>query len=175
MGIPRRSSGASSGPGSNWRRELGWLQAGTIAPVPGQGLPEHEPARGFNRGHGHAACPSTRRAALLPPRAARIPGQHDNVLRNASSYPAPCIAVFILKVTVKQHPYYSDISRIAATGLPPALCFSGRGQQQEIRNCFYVASELCRLNEPTNPAVPACVLLALLSTRSIKLLTGCCL
>lgn len=96
-------------------------------------------------------------------------------LRNALCYPAPCIAVFVLKVTVKQHPYYGDISRIAATGLPPALCFSGRGQQQEIKNCFYVASERCRLNEPTNPAVPARVLLALLSTRSIKLLTGCCL
>ena len=152
-----------------------WLQGCTGAPVPGWGLPEHELPRGFNRGRGCAACPSARRAALLPPRAARVPGQQEKELRNASSYPAPCIAVFILKVTVKQHPHYSDISRIAATGLPPALCFSGRGQQQEIKNCFYVASELCRLNEPTNPAVPACVLLALLSTRSIKLLTGCCL
>lgn len=115
-------------------------------------------------------CPPPPQAA-----AARVPGLQEKGLRNASSFPTPCVAVFILKVTLTQHPYYGDISGIAAAGLPPALCCSGRGQQQEIKNCFYVASELCRLNEPTNPAVPACVLLALLSTRSIKLLTGCCL
>lgn len=103
-----------------------------------------------------------------------LPGQ-QNGLRNAPSYPTPSIAAVILEVTVKQHPHYGDISRIAATGLPPALCFSGRGQQQENKIWFYVASELCWLNEPTNPAVPARVLLALLSTRSIELLTGCCL
>lgn len=90
--------------------------------------------------------------------------QWETGLRNASSCPARCASVFILKVTVKQRPHYGDISRIAATGLPPALCFSGRGQQQEIKTCFYVASKLCQLNEPTNPAVTECVLLTLLST-----------
>lgn len=54
----------------------------------------------------------------------------------------------------KLHPHYSDTGRKAAVGLPPALCCSGRGQQQEIKNCFSVASEPCGLNEPTNPAAP---------------------
>lgn len=54
----------------------------------------------------------------------------------------------------KHHPYYSGTGRKAAVGLPPALCFSGRGQQQEIKNCFSVAPEPCGLNEPTNPAAP---------------------
>lgn len=119
------------------------------------------------RGTGRAVRPHTVTAPLLP-------GQ-QNGLRNAPSYRAPSIAAVVLEVTVKQHLHYGDISQIAATGLPPTLCFSGRGQQQENKNWFYVASELCRLNEPTNPAVPARVLLALLSTRSIELLTGCCL
>lgn len=113
--------------------------------------------------------------AALPAPAAHLPGQQERGLKNSPSCAAPCIAVFISKGTVNQRLCEGDISRIAATGLPPALCFSGRGQQQEIKTCFYVASELCRLNEPTNPAVPARVPLALLSTRSVKLLTGCCL
>lgn len=52
--------------------------------------------------------------------------------------------------------------------------FSDRGQQPEIKTCFYVTSEWCQLNEPTNPAVPERVLRAPLSTPSSELLTGCC-